>query len=254
MKENRFWIGVSLLALALLALLGGVVLRRGAAVSAPAAMGKTVVVIDAGHGGEDGGAVAPDGTEEADINLAVARRLDLLLRFLGEDTLLLRESDISLHGPDASTIREKKVSDIHHRVDTVNAQESPRLISIHQNFFPSSKYSGAQVFYGGNPLSQPWAELTQSSLRACLDPGNTREVKPIDRGVYLMNHVSCPALLIECGFLSNPEERWLLKDPGYQTALAAVIAGSYVRSTQEKGETPNVSQGEESVLLHPVRE
>lgn len=253
-KENRFWIGLSLVALGLLGVLGGFVLRRDTPVAASAAISGPVVVIDAGHGGEDGGAVAPDGTEEADVNLEVARRLDVLLRLMGENTLLLRDSDISLHDDSAATIREKKVSDIHNRVDAVNALEDARLISIHQNFFSSSKYSGAQVFYGGNPLSQPWAETTQSELRACLAPENKRQIKPIDRHVYLMNHISCPALLIECGFLSNPEERWLLKDPGYQTALAAVIAGSYVQSTQEKGEIPHVSQSEESVLLHPVRE
>lgn len=253
MRDDRFWIGLSLLALGLLGILGYFVLTRSAPTAALTA-GRPVVVIDPGHGGEDGGAVAPDGTEEADINLAVAQRLDFLLHFLGRDTLLLRDSDISLHDPSASTIREKKVSDIHNRVDAVNAQTDPYLISIHQNFFPSSKYRGAQVFYGGNPQSQPWAERTRGNLRSCLDPENKRETKPIDRGIYLMNHVSCPALLIECGFLSNPEERCLLKDGSYQTALAVVIAGSYIQSTQEEGETANVSQSEESVLLHPVRE
>lgn len=254
MRENGFWIGLSLLALGLLGILGGFVLNRSAPTAWTAVLSSRVVVIDAGHGGEDGGAVAPDGTEEADINLEVALRLDFLLRFLGQKTVLLRDSDISLHDPSAATIREKKVSDIHHRVDTVNALEDPRLISIHQNFFPSSKYSGAQVFYGGNPLGQPWAERTRENLRSCLDPENKREVKPIDRGIYLMNHISCPALLIECGFLSNPEERCLLKEPSYQTGLAVVIAGSYIQSAKEEGETGYVSQSEESVLLHTMRE
>lgn len=254
MKDDRFWIGFSLLALGLLGILGYFVLSRGVPTAAPTPMGNTVVVIDPGHGGEDGGAVAPDGTEEADINLAVAQRLDLLLRFLGQETVLLRDSDISLHDPSAATIREKKVSDIHNRVDTINSLEHPVLISVHQNFFPSSKYRGAQVFYGGNPLSQPWAEQTRKNLQSCLDPDNKREAKSIDRGIYLMNHISCPALLIECGFLSNPEERWLLKDSNYQTSLAVVIAGSYLQRTQEEGETAHVSQSEEGILLHPVRQ
>lgn len=254
MKENRFWIGLSLLALGLLGVLGYFVLAEGAPAAAVLPAGRPTVVIDPGHGGEDGGAVAPDGTEEAEINLAVAQRLDMVLRFMGEETLLLRDSDVSLHDPSASTIREKKVSDIHNRVDAVNALENARLISIHQNFFPSSKYHGAQVFYGGNPLGQPWAERTRENLRGCLDPENKREVKPIDRNIYLMNHISCPALLIECGFLSNPEERCMLKDANYQTSLAVVIAGSYVQSTQEKGETAHVSQSEEGLLLHTVWE
>lgn len=254
MGRNRFWIGLSLLALGLLGVLGYFVLSQSAPTAGTLTAGRAVVVIDPGHGGEDGGAVAPDGTEEAEVNLEVARRLDAVLRFMGENTLLLREEDVSLHDPSAGTIREKKVSDIHNRVDLVNAQENACLISIHQNFFPSSKYQGAQVFYGGNPLGQPWAELTQRNLRSCLAPDNKREVKPIDRGIYLMNHISCPALLIECGFLSNPEERCLLKDSGYQTALAVVVAASYRQNAQEKGETEHVSQGEESLLLHPVRE
>lgn len=254
-KENKFWIGLCLAALGLLAVLGVLVAGQGVETAGPGAASQRVtVVIDPGHGGEDGGAVAPDGTEEADINLEVARRLDAILRFMGEDTLLLRDSDVSLHDGSAQTIREKKISDIHNRVDTVNGQGNAVLISLHQNFFSSSKYRGAQVFYGGNPNSQPWAKLTQKNLRSCLDPDNKREVKPIDRGVYLMNHISCPALLIECGFLSNPEERWQLKEPSYQTALAVVVAGSYRQSTQEKGETQNVSQSEEGILLHPVRE
>lgn len=255
MKENRFWIGLSLLALGLLGVLGVFIARQGVeTVGIGTAQDKVMVVIDPGHGGEDGGAVAPDGTEEADINLEVARRLDMILQFMGEKTLLLRDSDISLHDPSADTIREKKVSDIHNRVDTVNAQENAVLISIHQNMFSSSKYRGAQVFYGGNPLGQIWAEQTRKNLQVCLDPDNQRQIKPIDRSVYLMNHISCPALLIECGFLSNPEERCLLKEPGYQTALAVVVAASYRQSTQEEGETAHVSQGEESLLLHPVRQ
>ena len=256
MKENRFWIGLSLVALGLLGVLGVFITAGQGVETAGSGMeqGRVTVVIDPGHGGEDGGAVAPDGTEEADINLEVARRLNVILQFMGEKTLLLRDSDISLHDPSANTIREKKVSDIHHRVDTVNAQENAVLISIHQNMFSSSKYRGAQVFYGGNPLAQPWAELTRKNLQTCIDPDNQRQVKPIDRNVYLMNHISCPALLMECGFLSNPEERWLLKEPGYQTALAVVVAASYRQSTPEKGETPHVSQSEESILLHPVRQ
>lgn len=255
MGEHRFWVGLSLLMLGLLGILGVFVARQGVPTTVTGPVkDRVTVVIDPGHGGEDGGAVAPDGTEEADINLAIARRLDVILQFMGEETLLLRDSDISLHDPSAGTIREKKISDIHHRVDTVNGQENAVVISIHQNFFSSSKYHGAQVFYGGNPLGKPWAELTRKNLQSCLDPDNKRQVKPVDRSVYLMNHISCPALLVECGFLSNPEERWQLKEPGYQTALAVVVAASYRQSTQEKGETANVSQSQESLLLHPVRE
>lgn len=211
------------------------------------------VVIDPGHGGEDGGAVAPDGTLESALNLEIAKRLDFLLTFCGQKTLLLREDDISLHDSEANTIREKKVSDIHNRVDTINAQENPAVISIHQNFFLSSKYHGAQVFYANGPLSQPWAEQTQKDLIAYLDPANHRSATPISQDIYLMNHIRCPAILVECGFLSNPEEREKLKTPDYQRKLALIIAGAYLQSINEGGTTENGTQSEESILLYPVR-
>ena len=116
-------------------------------VSAPT--GKTVWVIDAGHGGEDGGAVAADGSKESDMNLAIAQRLDALLVFLGEETRMTRTEDISIHDASASTLREKKRSDLENRVGLVNSTQGAILVSIHQNSLPSSKQThGAQVFYG----------------------------------------------------------------------------------------------------------
>lgn len=255
MTTSGRWKFFSLAALALLGLLALAVLWRGPAVRPTMARPSGVtVVIDPGHGGEDGGAVAADGTVESQINLAVARRLDVILTFWGCDTKLLRSEDVSLHDPECANIRQKKVSDIHNRVKLVNETESPRLISIHQNHFTQSKYHGAQVFYAGGPLGQPWAELTQQNLKRCLDPGNQRREKPISHDIYLMNHITCPAILVECGFLSNPTECEQLKDPGYQTALAAVIAGSYLQSVQKEGETLNASQSETGILLHGMWE
>lgn len=216
-------------------------------------IGRRVVVIDPGHGGEDGGAVAGDGTVESGINLSIAKRLDFLLTFLGEETLMLREEDISLHSSEAKTIREKKVSDIHNRVDTINALSDPVVISIHQNFFPSSKYHGAHVFYANGALSQDWAEKTQKNLAACVDPENQRVAAPVAKDIYLLNHIRCPAILVECGFLSNLEERERLKTPEYQRALAAIVAGSYIESIQKEGSGEYGSQSEESFLLHAVR-
>lgn len=234
MKENRVWIGLSILALLLLGALGALILRGNAvetALTEPET--RPTVVIDAGHGGEDGGAVAADGTEESGLNLAVAQRLDAILTLCGCRTVMLREEDVSLHDPTASTIREKKVSDIHNRVKRVNETENPRLISIHQNHFPSGKYHGSQVFYANGPLSQPWAKATQVNLKSCLDPENDRESKEISHNVYLMNHITCPAILVECGFLSNDGELQRLRDAGYQTRLALVIGGSYLQCRGE---------------------
>ena len=141
-------------------------------VSAPT--GKTVWVIDAGHGGEDGGAVAADGSKESDMNLAIARRLDALLIFLGEETRMTRTEDISIHDASASTLREKKRSDLENRVGLVNSTQGAILVSIHQNSLPSSKQThGAQVFYGKKEGSAEVANAVQLDLpdekrhRAC---------------------------------------------------------------------------------------
>ncbi len=254
MGKSAFWKIISLAALGVLGALGVWLLEQGPAAATIAQAARPTVVIDPGHGGEDGGAVAADGTVESAINLDVARRLDAILTFWGCDTKLLRSEDVSLHDPEAQTIRQKKVSDIHNRVAAVNALPNPRLISIHQNFFPQSQYHGAQVFYANGPLGQPWAVLTQKNLKGCLDAENNRQEKPISHDVYLMNHISCPAILVECGFLSNPEECARLQDPGYQTALAAAIAASYLQYANEEGESAHVSQSETGLLLHPVRQ
>lgn len=231
MDKNRFWKLLCLVCLILLGFLAGAIYLFGHATmeSWSAARSERVVVIDPGHGGEDGGAVAYDGTIESGINLDIAKRLDFLLTFCGQKTLLLRQEDVSLHSPEATTLRQKKVSDLHNRVDAVNAQQDPVLISIHQNFFLSSKYHGAHVFYANGPLGQPWAEQTQKNLNSCLDPTNNRVAAPISQDIYLMNHIHCPGILVECGFLSNPEEREKLKTPEYQRSLAIVIAGSYLQ-------------------------
>lgn len=250
MSKSTWWKILSLAALVALGLLGALVLRQDRAAQTWTAPGGVRVVIDPGHGGEDGGAVAADGTVESAINLDIAKRLDVILTFWGQDTKLLRGEDVSLHDPSAQTIRQKKVSDIHNRVDRVNEEPSPRLISIHQNFFPQSQYHGAQVFYANGPLGQPWAKRTQENLKNCLDPQNSRVEKPVSHDLYLMNHITCPAILVECGFLSNPGELEKLKDPDYQTALAAVVAGSYLQCAKEEGEIQDAAQSETSVLLH----
>lgn len=188
------------------------------------------LIIDAGHGGEDGGAVSVSGVPESAINLAIARRLDAIMGLYGVNTIMLRTEDVSLHDPDAETLRQKKVSDLHNRTDTINQTEHAVLISIHQNSYPDPRYDGAQVFYAPNgEASQRFAEQTQEILRTCLDPENTRQAKQIPDSVYLMNHISCQAILVECGFVTNPAEDLLLQTPEYQLKLAAVLAGAYLQ-------------------------
>lgn len=187
------------------------------------------LIIDAGHGGEDGGAVSLTGVPESGINLSIALKLDALLGLYGATPTLLRTEDISLHDDSASTLREKKVSDLHNRVDRIERTENAVLISIHQNTYQSSKYHGAQVFYSNGELSLPLAQLTQELLRQALDPENKRVPAKIPDTVYLMNHISCPAILVECGFLSNPEEEALLRSDSYQRKIAAALAAAWLQ-------------------------
>lgn len=186
------------------------------------------LILDAGHGGEDGGAVSLSGIPESTVNLAVTRRLDLLLGLFGVPSIMLRQEDISLHDNSANTLREKKVSDLKNRVAAIEAEPSAWLISIHQNTFSDRRYHGAQVFFAPTDSSQALAEAMQETLRTTLDPDNQRVCKPIPNTIYLMNHISCPAILVECGFLSNPEEERLLTSANYQTKLAASLAGGWL--------------------------
>ena len=186
------------------------------------------LILDAGHGGEDGGAVSVTGVPESRVNLEIVQKLRDTLALYGVDPVVLREEDVSLHDPEASTLREKKRSDLKNRVRAVEAVEVGTLLSIHQNSYPGSQYRGAQVFYAPIGGSRELAERLQTALREELQPDNGRQAKPIPESVYLMNHVSCPAVLVECGFLTNPEEEALLRDGGYQRQLAAVLAGAWL--------------------------
>ena len=185
---------------------------------------RITVVIDPGHGGEDGGALSCTGVRESVLNLAVASRLEDLLLLFGLQTRMTRREDIAVCDPGSQALSEKKVSDLRNRVRMVSETEGPVLISIHQNTFPEEKWSGAQVFYADTDGSLPLAEGLQRILREALDPANHREAKKSLK-VYLMNHIQCPGVLIECGFLSNPREEALLRTDEYQKKLACAVAG-----------------------------
>ena len=181
-----------------------------------------IVVIDAGHGGIDGGATSCSGVKESQLNLEISLRLNDLFHLIGISTVMIRSEDVSVY-TSGETIAAKKVSDLKNRVKMVNSMPECLLISIHQNYFGDSKYDGAQVFYGRNPESQKFAESMQSALISALDPDNARKPKKAN-GVYLMENINASGILVECGFLSNPEEDLKLQDPVYQKKLAAVIA------------------------------
>ena len=195
-----------------------------------------VVVIDPGHGGEDGGAVAEDGTPEAPINLAIGLKLREIFFLAGLETQMTREEDISIHTAEAKTIQEKKVSDIRQRVAMINALPAPVLISIHQNSLPKAKsVHGAQVFYNQLPESSYLAASIQAALNAAINTDvKAKEEKAIDSSVYLMKHITCPGVLVECGFLSNAEEAVRLQSDHHQRKLAVTIAAGYLAAQNEQ--------------------
>lgn len=217
---------------ALLMMIGFLVWTKGESVvqvTAPHDAVRTLV-IDAGHGGFDGGAIGSNGTTEQDINLSIAKRVRLLASFFGVQTAMTREDENAL-GYDASrSIRDNKVTDIQAREQIVKSTSDPVFLSIHLNKFSDAQYHGAQVFYSTNHAgSRALAELLQDALIVGCDPTNTRQAKPADRNIYLMKTLECPAVIVECGFLSNPAEETLLGDPEYHKKLAASIVTGYLR-------------------------
>lgn len=201
----------------------------GRAVSASGRTGGTILILDAGHGGEDGGAVSISGVAESGINLSIVLKLEQLAVLYGVPVVLTRREDVSLADSGASTLREKKRSDLYNRTDLVNGMENACLLSIHQNNYTNSSVSGAQVFFRDTAESEKWAVLTQGTLRSAVDPDNDRAAAQIPESVYLMNHVNCPAILVECGFLSNRKEDQLLQQDAYQSGLAAAIFSAYLQ-------------------------
>lgn len=183
---------------------------------------KNTVIIDAGHGGVDGGAVSCTGVLESVINLEIALKLNDLMHLLGINTVMIRETDISVYTK-GETIAQKKISDLKERVRIVNNTSNATLISIHQNHFTDSRYSGAQVFYGETDGSQQLAESLQSTFFKTMNPANNRRIKKAD-GIYLMQHIECTAVLVECGFLSNAAEEYKLRTKEYQQKISSVIA------------------------------
>jgi len=198
--------------------------RRAAA--SPAACPDPVILLDAGHGGEDGGAVGVGGVVEKDLSLAVTLKLDSFLRAMGYQTILTRASDMDLHDVTASTMRERKVSDIHNRFAMQEAlRDKDLFVSIHMNKFPGSGAHGTQVFYSKNtPRSSLLAQAIQESVVRLVQPENTRQIKPSGDSIYLLYYAKKTAVLVECGFISNAEEAEKLQQDEYQNRIAFAIA------------------------------
>ena len=212
-----------LLAAAVLAVGSGLgYLTRSAPADTRASAPRTRLLVDPGHGGEDGGTMAANGTLEKDINLSIALTLADWMRLCGYDVTMTRDSDISIGDPGAATVREKKVSDLKHRLALY--EQAELVISIHENHFSGTQYSGTQVFYSPNAAaSQPLAAAIRESVCTHLQPENRRELKKGDKTIYLLHKTTVPAVLVECGFLSNVTERTRLEDPLYRQEMAVAI-------------------------------
>ena len=225
--------------LTLLALFGifAAILWQGSAVNASKNLpleqgGSFVLVIDPGHGGVDGGASSADGTVEKQINLAIGLRMEEIAQLLGVETVMTRREDVDLHDESAGTIRQQKVSDLKNRVALVNNVPGGILVSLHQNSMPQApSVHGAQVFYGEAEGSQALAEIVQAALNTTINDRD-KEIKAAGSSVYLLDHAELPAILVECGFLSNPDEAALLNTEAHRTKLALTILAAVLSYLQ----------------------
>lgn len=192
-------------------------------------MRKTIIV-DAGHGGDDGGAIGIDGTVEKDINLDIALKLEKILKFYGFNVIMTRTEDVMTCDDGLDSLRKRKVSDIHNRFDLMRKNPDAVFISVHQNKFEDTSQHGTQVFYSGNnEKSKVLAEAIQTSITSAVQPENSRVVKKSGSGIYLLYHAEIPAVLVECGFISNPDEVKKLKDESYRMKLAILIADGLLK-------------------------
>lgn len=197
---------------------------------------KPVIIIDAGHGGEDGGTQSAEGVLEKDINLSISLKLNKILTRYGFETVMIRETDKMIYDEGSSTVRSRKSSDLHNRMKIMEQYPDGIFLSIHQNHFPQSKYSGAQVFYCKNQKeSSLLADSIQKSIVSSLQKENTRQIKPCTNDVYLIYNAVSTAVMVECGFLSNSDEAAKLSDNTYQYEMALAISKGLVNYLEQKG-------------------
>lgn len=187
---------------------------------------RPIIIIDPGHGGFDGGTSAADGTVEKEINLIISHYISDYLELLGFNTVLTREHDISLEDDSDLPIKSRKTSDIHNRMKIMKDTENALFVSIHQNHYSVERYSGLQVFYSPQ-FSEESSKLSQSiqeTVTRLMQQENDRQIKKCSKSVYLIYNAVKPAVLVECGFLSNIEEAKLLKSDDYQKKIAYCIS------------------------------
>ncbi|MGN0660278.1 MAG: N-acetylmuramoyl-L-alanine amidase [Oscillospiraceae bacterium] len=190
---------------------------------------RMTVVLDAGHGGMDSGCVGAAGTLEKDVNLSVTMMLKDMLELNGFDVVLTRDSDRSIHDKGVKGIRNQKESDMDNRLEIINKSGADALVMIHQNKFTDPQYHGAQMFYSEDTeKADVFADIMQHKFVEYLQPDNDREIKECEDKIFLLERSEMPGVLIECGFLSNPEEEAKLKTEDYQKDIAFTIFSGIV--------------------------
>ncbi len=196
---------------------------------------KPTIIIDPGHGGFDSGAVAQDGTYEKNLNLAIALKLKSQLLDLGCNIIITREKDEALKS-NSEDSEAKKQEDLQKRVEIMNSQRDAIFISIHQNKFEQAGVRGLQVFYSDSEASQILAQSIQDEWNATLGRENPRVEKLDNRNVYVLKNATIPAVIVECGFISNSEELRLLKSEEYQYKISFTILSGILEyfNKQEK--------------------
>ncbi len=183
-----------------------------------------VIILDAGHGGFDGGCTSADGTPEKGINLSILLKLRDMLEISGYQVKVTRDEDISIHDKGIEGLANQKGSDMDNRLEIFNSEDNAVCISIHQNQFNDPKYSGAQMFFSGSTSgSEELARSLQKSFAGMLQPENKREIKECGKELFLCYYSENPTVMAECGFLSNPEEAALLATDDYQSKVAFTI-------------------------------
>ncbi len=185
-----------------------------------------VVIVDAGHGEPDGGAIGVNGTLEKDINLKIAKKVEEVLDAKGVRVIMTRTGDLSLFETRDGTLRKKKREDMNTRLSIMKKSGADLFLSIHMNSFENKKANGLHVFYAENYNEiEPLAENIQERISK-ITGAKTHAVKTADKNLFLMKNPPVPAILVECGFISNPEEERKLNESDYQSRIAWAIAES----------------------------
>lgn len=202
------------------------------------------IIIDAGHGGEDGGAIGVDGVVEKNLNLPIALEVAKQLKKQGLSVVLTRDGDYATYSEEAKTLGQKKTSDIHNRFALIEDTKNCIFVSIHMNHYDSEYCSGAQTFYSdNNEDSAVLAQKIQNAIREEIQHDNERQIKPATSSIYLLYYAEVPAVLVECGFISNIEESKKLQDPEYQNKIAKSISNGildYLGKTEENSTSDKI--------------